>query len=139
MDHRVDELVKQMQTLIISPSQKQIPITDNVFAGRPWLTPKCTTFVFASEPLQVFVDNHGSRPRVLVYDDIEDYLVYLGETAKEAAEMWNFPDLTKWRLVDDATGQVTSYRVNEPELQMEIAKEIANTYGISPNWNATPR
>ena len=137
--NRIDELVKGVRTLIISPgidSQKEVPITSNVFAGRPWLTPEFTTFVFASEPLQVFVDNHGSLPRVLVYDDIADYLVYLGKTAEEAAEMWNFPDLTKWQLVDDATGEVTPDRVNDPELQKEIVKELAKTYPIPPNWNA---
>lgn len=131
-DQRGERLVKRFLALAMSSgnSNGRTKMSANLFEGRGWLTPDSTTFLFASDSLQLFVDAHTlGKPRVLVYDDIPNYIVYLGDVAEDAAKMWNFPDLRRWHLVDDDTGEVSEYCVSDPALEAEIAAEVEKTYG----------
>ena len=136
-DRRGERLVKGFLALAMSSREgysDRGKLSANLFEGRPWLSPGSTVFLFASDSLQLFADlRRDIEPRILLYDEMADYIVYLGATPHIAAEMWNFPDLRKWRYVDNATGKVTKYCVSDPELTAQIDAEFAETYGSSTN------
>ena len=96
-------------------------VVSNAIYSYTWIKPY---HVLTDDEFQVIFDLSHRKGRFLLFNVAIGYLSYLGETAQEAVEIYNFPDMSSEKLIDDITGDVTTLSVVDPDLDIRLAKEL---------------
>jgi hypothetical protein len=99
-------------------------LNDAMFRGRPWCNERTLIPVLVSPPLYVVLNQHLGTTRFLVYDEIEDSFMWIGDDPSDAADAWNFADLGRWIVVNDSTGDKESYAVKDPSISEAVGQAL---------------
>jgi len=132
MSNKVD-FMSSGETLVASFRQlfnfcdvtKKSYLNKDMFQERSWLKEGDTIPILSYDMMHVFLHTDATRKdHFFVYDEMRDTIFFIGTTAREAAQMWNFPDLKSWQVVDDVSGDILNFGAYDAELNSVIHAEV---------------